>query len=162
MSSAESQPSYPTPVRAALIETDSNLPPPPENRETAPFSVLSSLFDRLQGERKPEKRYRLLNSWFNVYTQIVSCCLLGLIDFVALAKGERLQSIPSPEAYLAGCESVTYPCAPHSSRSLSERQRALFVWFKREEPGQSLHQTHPAWIERPRRSAPPSMETTCR
>lgn len=65
MSTSESQPSYPTPTRAAPTDIDTHFPPPPENKESAPFSVLSSLFERLQGERKPEKRYRLLNSWFN-------------------------------------------------------------------------------------------------
>ncbi|KAF9785002.1 DNA ligase 4 [Thelephora terrestris] len=55
--------SYPTSSRAVPTEIGANVPP--ENKETAPFSVLSSLFDRLQGERKSEKRHRLLNSWFN-------------------------------------------------------------------------------------------------
>lgn len=68
MSSTESQLSYPTPIREASAEVDVNFPPPPQNKETAPFSVLSSLFDKLQGERKPEKRQRLLNSWFNVHS----------------------------------------------------------------------------------------------
>jgi DNA ligase 4 len=162
MSTAESQPSYPTPVRAASIETDRNFPPPPENKESAPFSVLSSLFDRLQGERKPEKRYRLLNSWFNVYLQVASCYALELTYLAALAKRERLQSIPGPEAYLAGRKSVAYPCVLHSSISCSERQRALCIRSQREEPGKSVHKTHSTWIEGPRRSPPPSVETTCR
>ena len=162
MSTAESQPSYPTPVRAVSTETDSNFPPPPENKETTPFSVLSSLFDRLQGERKPEKRYRLLNSWFNVYLQVLSYYVLKLIYLTALAKRERLRSISSPEAHPAVCESVAHPCVSHPSRFLSERQRAFRVWSQREEPGQSVHKTHPTWIKGPRRSSPPPMETTCR
>ncbi|KAI0642168.1 ATP dependent DNA ligase domain-containing protein [Trametes meyenii] len=38
---------------------------PPQNKSSAPFHVLSALFDRLQNERKPEKRRKLLSSWFN-------------------------------------------------------------------------------------------------
>ncbi|KAI0289553.1 DNA ligase 4 [Russula brevipes] len=40
-------------------------PEAPPNRGTAPFSVLSGLFDRLQNERKPEKRRRFLSAWFD-------------------------------------------------------------------------------------------------
>ena len=90
MSSAEPQPSYPTPIRASSVEVDVNFPPPPQNKESAPFAVLSSLFDKLQGERKPDKRHRLLNSWFNVFPLAVFCCVLELIDLVALAEGERI------------------------------------------------------------------------
>ncbi|KAJ3559037.1 hypothetical protein NM688_g581 [Phlebia brevispora] len=44
-------------------------PEPPKNVGSAPFYVLSSLFDRLQNERKPEKRRKLLDSWFNHWRQ---------------------------------------------------------------------------------------------
>ncbi|EKM49973.1 uncharacterized protein PHACADRAFT_178599 [Phanerochaete carnosa HHB-10118-sp] len=40
-------------------------PVPPQNDGSAPFYVLSALFDRLQNERKPDKRRRLLATWFN-------------------------------------------------------------------------------------------------
>lgn len=40
-------------------------PAPPQNNGSAPFYVLSALFDRLQNERKPDKRRRLLATWFN-------------------------------------------------------------------------------------------------
>ncbi|KAJ8521547.1 hypothetical protein ONZ45_g1752 [Pleurotus djamor] len=42
-----------------------NYPTPPQNVGTAPFHVLSGLFDRLSGERKPDKRRKLLDAWFN-------------------------------------------------------------------------------------------------
>jgi len=93
MSSAEPQPTYPTPIRASSTEVDIDFPPPPQNKETAPFSVLSSLFEKLQGERKPEKRHRLLNSWFNVHPLAGFCCTLKLTDLVALAEGERIRPI---------------------------------------------------------------------
>ncbi|KAI0923774.1 DNA ligase (ATP), variant 2 [Taiwanofungus camphoratus] len=40
-------------------------PAPPQNKGSAPFHVLSALFEKLQNERKPEKRRKLLDSWFN-------------------------------------------------------------------------------------------------
>ena len=43
-----------------------DYPDPPQNNGSAPFYVLSALFDRLQNERKPEKRRKLLDTWFNV------------------------------------------------------------------------------------------------
>lgn len=46
--------------------SDNTYPEAPQNRGTAPFSVLSGLFDKLQNERKPEKRKRFLNAWFDV------------------------------------------------------------------------------------------------
>lgn len=160
MSTAESQHSYPTSIRAVPTEIDTNFPP--ENKETAPFSVLSSLFDRLQGERKPEKRHRLLNSWFNVCLRSGPCYVLELIDLVALAKRKRLQSIPRPTAHLAICESVVHPYVFHSLKSPSERQRALRVRSQGEEPSQSLHQTYPTGIEGPRCHPLASVETTYR
>jgi hypothetical protein len=42
-------------------------PAPPQNIGSAPFYVLSFLFDKLQTERKPEKRRKILDSWFNVW-----------------------------------------------------------------------------------------------
>ncbi|KAH9975651.1 ATP dependent DNA ligase domain-containing protein [Russula compacta] len=44
---------------------DNAYPEAPQNHGTAPFSVLSGLFDKLQNERKPEKRRRFLSSWFD-------------------------------------------------------------------------------------------------
>jgi DNA ligase 4 len=41
-------------------------PTPPKNVGTVPFSVLVGLFEKLQTERKPERRQKLLDTWFNV------------------------------------------------------------------------------------------------
>ncbi len=45
---------------------DNTYPEAPQNRGTAPFSVLSGLFDKLQNERKPDKRRKFLSAWFDV------------------------------------------------------------------------------------------------
>src|SRR5260370_732909 len=50
------QPQYP----------DDNYPEAPQNRGTAPFSILSGLFDKLQNERKPDKRKKFMSAWFYV------------------------------------------------------------------------------------------------
>jgi DNA ligase-4 len=45
---------------------DNTYPEAPHNHGTAPFSVLAGLFDKLQNERKPEKRRRFMRAWFDV------------------------------------------------------------------------------------------------
>jgi len=62
-------PSSPGAASTHLQEEHSHLasyPDPPHNGGSAPFFVLSALFDKLQNERKPEKRRKLLDTWFNV------------------------------------------------------------------------------------------------
>ncbi|TFY55748.1 hypothetical protein EVJ58_g8058 [Rhodofomes roseus] len=56
-----------SPKLEAVTAEDHELvyPAPPKNRGSAPFHVLAALFDKLQNERKPEKRRKLLDSWFN-------------------------------------------------------------------------------------------------
>jgi DNA ligase-4 len=39
---------------------------PPQNVASAPFGVLVGLFEKLQTEKKPERRRKLLGAWFNV------------------------------------------------------------------------------------------------
>jgi hypothetical protein len=41
-------------------------PAPPQNKKSPPFHILAGLFDRLSAERKPDKRRRMLSSWFDV------------------------------------------------------------------------------------------------
>jgi hypothetical protein len=43
-----------------------DYPDPPKNFGSAPFGVLAVLFDKLQSERKQEKRRSLLAGWFQV------------------------------------------------------------------------------------------------
>ncbi|KAH9839814.1 DNA ligase 4 [Rhodofomes roseus] len=56
-----------SPKLEAVTAEDHELvyPAPPKCRGSAPFHVLAALFDKLQNERKPEKRRKLLDSWFN-------------------------------------------------------------------------------------------------
>ena len=58
-----------------LNPSDNAYPEAPQNRDTAPFSVLSGLFDKIQNERKPEKRRKFLSAWFDV--RLVICLTLA-------------------------------------------------------------------------------------
>ncbi|CCM06278.1 uncharacterized protein FIBRA_08529 [Fibroporia radiculosa] len=60
-----SPPSSPRPEAVAAENHEIVYPAPPKNSSSAPFHVLAALFDKLQNERKPEKRRKLLDSWFN-------------------------------------------------------------------------------------------------
>ena len=56
------------PPSSQLLQSSNpeDYPEAPQNRGTAPFSVLSGLFDKLQNERKPDKRKKFLSAWFDV------------------------------------------------------------------------------------------------
>lgn len=110
-------------------------PTPPKNRDSAPFHVLAALFDKLQTERKPEKRRKLLNSWFNVCIEHV------VIRFasaerrtslrIALERRERVRSISCAQAYSAPGKyfvSVETNCSRCSNRKTAS---ALFMGSER-------------------------------
>ncbi|OCH84742.1 ATP-dependent DNA ligase [Obba rivulosa] len=82
-----SPPSSPPPVAATQTvvtaeDHDLDYPPPPANKGTAPFHVLASLFDRLQDERKPEKRRKLLDSWFNHWREQIGYDLYPVLRLI--------------------------------------------------------------------------------
>lgn len=51
--------------------SDNAYPEAPQNHGTAPFSALSGLFDKIQNERKPEKRRKFLTAWFDVRYHVI-------------------------------------------------------------------------------------------
>lgn len=55
-----------TQVDLPPVLDESNYPTPPMNKKSVPFGVLVSLYEKLQNEKKPEKRRKTLMSWFNV------------------------------------------------------------------------------------------------
>ncbi|KAM5533834.1 hypothetical protein V8D89_012497 [Ganoderma adspersum] len=57
-------------------------PDPPQNNGSAPFHVLSALFDRLQNERKPDKRRKLLASWFNHWRKEIGPDLFPVLRLI--------------------------------------------------------------------------------
>ncbi|KIY67314.1 DNA ligase 4 [Cylindrobasidium torrendii FP15055 ss-10] len=56
-----SPPRSPSPSNATVSKV---LPNPPPNTGTAPFSILTGLFEKLQNERKRDKKEKLINAWF--------------------------------------------------------------------------------------------------
>jgi DNA ligase-4 len=58
--------SAPGSPKLSTEEETTVYPAPPLNHGSAPFHVLVALFDKLQNERKPERRRKMLDAWFNV------------------------------------------------------------------------------------------------
>lgn len=75
---------------------DNAYPEAPQNHNTAPFSVLSGLFDKLQNERKPEKRRRYLSAWFDVRLHIILQKELPLRWGMSSTGVRRLATISTP------------------------------------------------------------------
>ncbi|KAA1468079.1 DNA ligase 4 [Dentipellis sp. KUC8613] len=83
MMEASSPPSSPTESQLPHeSHEDASYPPPPLNRSSPPFAVLSHLFDKLHAQRKPEKRRRLLNSWFDFWRKNVGNDLYPVLRLV--------------------------------------------------------------------------------
>jgi DNA ligase-4 len=61
-----SRPGSPSHITREDVGEQTIYPAPPQNVDSAPFSVLVALFEKLQAERKPERRRKLLDAWFNV------------------------------------------------------------------------------------------------
>ena len=64
----------------------SNYPTPPHNVGSAPFSILVGLFEKLQTERKQEKRKKMIDAWFNVRLANTYPEENPQDDFIALAR----------------------------------------------------------------------------
>ncbi|KAF9052350.1 DNA ligase 4 [Hymenopellis radicata] len=54
-----------SPEPSASQAAISSTPEPPQNFGTAPFGILTGLFEKLSGERKRDRKEKLLNAWFN-------------------------------------------------------------------------------------------------
>ncbi|TCD60360.1 DNA ligase (ATP) [Steccherinum ochraceum] len=61
---------------------DGQFPVPPQNHGSVPFYVLSALFDKLQMERKPEKRRKLLDTWFNHWREEIGYDLYPVLRLI--------------------------------------------------------------------------------
>lgn len=56
-------------MEGSLDENKQNFeykPPPPNHGRDPPFSVLTRLFERVQQERKFDRRRRMIETWFKV------------------------------------------------------------------------------------------------
>ncbi|RPD64440.1 DNA ligase 4 [Lentinus tigrinus ALCF2SS1-7] len=71
-----------SPPAVAAEDHPVSYPEPPQNRGSAPFHVLAALFDRLQNERKPDKRRKLLASWFSHWRKEVGPNLYPVLRLI--------------------------------------------------------------------------------
>ncbi|KAH9479555.1 DNA ligase 4 [Psilocybe cubensis] len=62
--SAPNSPGPPEGTHDTPLVEEQTYTAPPQNVDSAPFGVLVALFERLQNERKPERRRKLLLTWF--------------------------------------------------------------------------------------------------
>ncbi|TFY80531.1 hypothetical protein EWM64_g3480 [Hericium alpestre] len=86
---ATSAPGSPNPE---LNPESDSYPPRPENHGSAPFSVLSGLFDKLQNERKPERRRKLLSAWFDHWRKEIGNDLYPVLRLI-LPQKDRERAI---------------------------------------------------------------------
>ncbi|KAG9307900.1 hypothetical protein JVU11DRAFT_12944 [Chiua virens] len=138
------------------ISEDNIYPAPPQNKGSAPFSVLAGLFAKLSTERKPGRRRHLLDVWFNVSC---SLCLYptdiqvdGFTRDVALEGHDLYPVIPGMFLKYISTRGVV--------QGYTERLWVCRVRFEGEEPRQGLHQAYPAQDERCRRDSTSELEMT--
>lgn len=83
-----------SPPSPELVGEETVYPAPPQNKGSAPFSILSGLFTKLSTERKPERRRRLLNVWFSVRFMSQLSCIKFDSRGIALEGASRLRPLP--------------------------------------------------------------------
>ncbi|KAG7093593.1 DNA ligase (ATP) [Marasmius oreades] len=73
----------PTSLPEASMEAqDDSYPIPPQNIGSAPFGVLVGLFEKLQNERKQERRKKLIGTWFNHWREEVGHDLYPVLRLI--------------------------------------------------------------------------------
>ncbi|EIN09548.1 ATP-dependent DNA ligase [Punctularia strigosozonata HHB-11173 SS5] len=77
-----SPPRSPRQVPASTQQDGTSYPAPPPSVGSAPFYVLIQLFEKLQNERKPERRKRLLDGWFNHWRQEIGYDLYPVLRLI--------------------------------------------------------------------------------
>ncbi|KAI3619578.1 dna ligase iv [Moniliophthora roreri] len=66
----------------AEYEHEQNYPIPPQNMGSAPFSVLVGLFEKLQNERRQERRKKLISAWFDHWREEVGNDLYPVLRLI--------------------------------------------------------------------------------
>ncbi|KAI0352380.1 DNA ligase 4 [Trametes cingulata] len=107
-------------------------PPPPRNKGSAPFHVLVALFDRLQSERKPEKRRKLIASWFNHWRKDIGYDLFPVLRLILPQKDRERAVYGLKEKNLAKAYIKLIPLGRHDPDAIrllnwkkpTERDRA--------------------------------------
>ncbi|TDL23778.1 DNA ligase 4 [Rickenella mellea] len=71
---------------------NSAYPPPPPNLKSPPFSVLVGLYEKLQNEKKPDKRRKALASWFNHWREEIGFDMYPVLRLL-LPQKDRERSV---------------------------------------------------------------------
>ncbi|KAI8996590.1 DNA ligase 4 [Trametes punicea] len=102
-------------LRPAVAAEDHPIvyPAPPQNKGSAPFHVLVALFERLQNERKPERRRRLLASWFNHWRQEIGYDLFPVLRLILPQKDRERAVYGLKEKNLAKAYIKLIPLGRH-------------------------------------------------
>lgn len=150
-----SPPGSPEPVGEETV-----YPAPPQNRGSAPFSVLAGLFTKLSTERKPDRRRRLLNAWFSVCFISQLSCIKFDSRGIALEGASRLRPLPRSPPHPSSGMFPEYLRIEMNLKVCAERSRACSVWPEGEKSRQGLYQTHSTRDEGPRCSSTPELEET--
>ncbi|KAF9266852.1 DNA ligase 4 [Marasmius fiardii PR-910] len=74
--------SPPRSLPESSMEPQESYPIPPQNVGSAPFGVLAGLFEKLQNERKQERRKKLIGAWFNHWREEVGHDLYPVLRLI--------------------------------------------------------------------------------
>lgn len=135
--------------------TKKGLPDPPPNTGTAPFSILTGLFEKLQNERKRDKKEKLINAWFTVRLNLYFQGDTDTAPALERTEGHGPLSSTPPHLAFRMTAALLFDCGTESD---TERSRTCCLWFERAKPGQNLHQTHPSQSKGPRCHAASPLE----
>ena len=140
-----------SPQPSQVTASQQPFPEQPYNTDTLPFHILTAFFEKLQGERKQEKRRKLLNHWFNVCISSKWCSLHSSCAI----EMERRQwtGLVSCTETDSSARKIWFMKAIYQLTSGLARPGTQCVWSEREGTRQVVHQGDTPEQERPRRYA---------
>ncbi|KAI0629298.1 DNA ligase 4 [Trametes polyzona] len=127
-----SPPSSQLPPAVAAEGHPLEYPAPPKNKGSAPFYVLVALFEKLQSERKPEKRRKLIASWFDHWRKEIGYDLFPVLRLILPQKDRERAVYGLKEKNLAKVYIKLIPLGRHDPDAIR-----LLNWKKPTERGRS-------------------------
>ncbi|KAH9000515.1 ATP dependent DNA ligase domain-containing protein [Lactarius akahatsu] len=127
-----SSPPLPSSQLPELQYPDDSYPEAPQNRGTTPFSVLSGLFDKLQNERKPDKRRKLMSTWFDRWRREVGHDLYPVLRLLLPQKDRERAIYGLKEKNIAKMYIKLIPLGPKDPDAIR-----LLEWKKPSGPDRS-------------------------
>ncbi|KAI0820786.1 DNA ligase 4 [Trametes gibbosa] len=101
------------PPAVAAEDHPIEYPAPPQNKGSAPFRVLVALFEKLQSERKPDKRRKLIHAWFNHWRKDVGYDLFPVLRLILPQKDRERAIYGLKEKNLAKAYIKVIPLGRH-------------------------------------------------